>query len=88
MEWKEWKSIEEENPRRNYGLLLKINPKKEDPCFPVQGNYYYGFFWECGYVYITGVISPDGSVSGMAWKATKQYDLDEIFWFTSIGTDK
>jgi len=83
MQYTEWKSFKECLPRSNYGLLIKfiIKDDKKDE-WNVIGNLFYGYIFpgtdHC--LYLTTVIYKNGDVNGMAWKAYKVFDLDEIFW--------
>ena len=82
MSYKEWKSIAEEKPIENCGLLLKIEPKDsyDEYLDSVKYRFFYGYRMnDCDYIYIFAEIY-NNKVIQMGWKAHKEFDLDEIYW--------
>lgn len=60
------------------GHLLKIDGDYWDGT-DLRDLVFFGYFWpECKYVYIVYEVTRN---AGYAWKATKDFDLDQIYWY-------
>lgn len=81
MQYTEWKSFAECLPKENYGLLIKF-AHQEDDLWEVNNKLFYGYIFPktIDSLYIIAEID-NMSVTGMSWKAYKEFNNDQIFWW-------
>jgi len=75
--YKKWKSIAEDLPIEDNGLILKIvcdAPHDED-----DTKYFYYGYRVGTYIFVTALLK-DNEIICMSWKMTKEYDFDQIYW--------
>jgi len=78
--YKDWRCFKDQIPKPNCGILIRIFDEKGNyrGHTDIENHLFYGFLWDCGYVYIVYDIN---SNSGMSWKATKDFDYKHFWWF-------
>ena len=80
MEYKEWKSFEEEYPKKNCGLLIKIVSTDQSEYDTIDRLYFGYVFPDSYYIYLIAEIY-NNKVATMGWKVLKDFDKKEVFWF-------
>ena len=78
---KPWISFGEKKPPVNCGLLIIIDDNNDEDPWNVRDQLFYGFMWPHEYIYITLNITENVR---MGWKAHKEFDLKDIYWFNGI----
>lgn len=82
--YKEWKSFEEEIPKSECGLLIKIVMNNRPDEWNTKNKFYYGYILPGtkDKLYLCAEINGP-QLDTMSWNAWKEFEPNELFWLYS-----